>query len=233
MTAFDFIEYLLNSFGPIVLAAVLMALIAYKLLEKFVHTKFDVRVTKLEHNFQATLAALNSYHAISKSSLEKAFHKKVKVYEKLLEKKNRRSWFINESPLADEPDSEEKHLAHVTSIIKIIDSNRLYITSDLAIKYDNWCEVSKPYLKASNDSEYEAWQTSFGTDSDREQAHYAGLSMKFQMMKETEREFQDILNCIDQDIRNIRSSLEYPTVLGLKTTSLSAPEQQNYPGGKA
>jgi hypothetical protein len=210
MTGYDFVQYLLDTFGAIVLAAVLMAFFAYKVLEKYVHTKFDQRLGDLEREFQESVVNINSYHAISKETLGRAFQKKIEVYEQLLESVNKRARFINENPVHDEPDSEEDYLSCFLSIITIIENNSLYITSDLASKYDSWYQSAKPYIKASNDSEYEEWQHSFGTDEDREAAYYAGLPDKLTMMQETETEFQDLLKCIDQDIRDIRSSLERP-----------------------
>ncbi len=210
MTGYDFIQYLLETFGAMLLAAILIAFFAYKTLEKYVHSKFDERLGKLEREFQQSLARMNSYHSISQATLEKAFEKKIKVYEQLLESVNERHRFINENPLYDEPDSDEEHLGYFLKIIEIIESNILYVTSDLASKYDSWYQSARPYIKASNDSEYEQWQHSFGTDEDRENAYYAGLPDKLMMMRETKAEFHDLLACIDQDIRDIRASLERP-----------------------
>lgn len=234
MTGYDFIQYLLDTFGAIVLAAVLMAFFAYKILEKYVHTRFDERLTNLEHDFQESLVHMNSYHAISKATLEKAFQKKIEVYEQLLEKINNRSKFINESPVHDEPDSEEDNLAHFLSITNIIESNLLYITSNLAARYDLWYQAAKPYIKSSNVNEYEGWQHSFGTNEDSEAAYYAGLPDKLKMIRETEKEFYGLLECIDQDIRSIRSSLEYPVKLASpKTNDLNTSEHQDFLKGES
>lgn len=210
MTGYDLIHYLLENFGVILLALILILYVTYELFEKYVHTKFDERLENLERNFQQSLAHLNSYHAISQSTLEKAFQKKIEVYEQLLDKINKRAKFINESPIYDEPDSQEEHLSHFLSVIELIERNILYVTSNLANKYDVWYESAKPYIKSSNDNEYEAWQHSFGTDEDRENAYYSGLPDKLKMMHETRTEYKAIFECIDQDILDIRSSLERP-----------------------
>jgi len=210
MTGYDFIDYLLDNFGVILSAIFLILFISYKLLEKYLYTKFDERLENLERDFQQSLAQLNRYHAISQSTLEKAFQKKIEVYEELLYKVKNRAKFINESPIYDEPDSEEEHLSHFLSVIELIERNILYVTSNLVNKYDVWYQSAKPYIKSSNDNEYEAWQHSFGTDEDRENAYYFGLPDKLKMMHETKAEYQAILECIDQDIRDIRSSLERP-----------------------
>ena len=94
MTGYDFVQYLLDTFGAIVLAAVLMAFFAYKVLEKYVHTKFDQRLGDLEREFQESVVNINSYHAISKETLGRAFQKKIEVYEQLLESVNKRARFI-------------------------------------------------------------------------------------------------------------------------------------------
>lgn len=73
MTGYDFIQYLLETFGAMLLAAILIAFFAYKTLEKYVHSKFDERLGKLEREFQQSLARMNSYHSISQATLEKAF----------------------------------------------------------------------------------------------------------------------------------------------------------------
>jgi len=210
MTEYDFYKHILDTFGAIALTLAITGVIGYKFIGSYLKSKLDERVTRLEHDFQEALAHINSYHAISKATLEKAFQKKIEVYEQLLEKVNNRSRFINENPIHDEPDSEEQHLSYFLSVIRIIENNRLYITSDLASKHEAWYQAARQYIKASNDSEHEAWQQSYGTDEDRAAAYYAGLPDMLTMMEQTKTEFECLLKCIDQDIRQIRYSLEQP-----------------------
>lgn len=212
MTVYDFALYIFEEFGALILAFLAFAWILFMFMVKFIHLKLSERIKNLEQDFQEALAEKNSFHAISKASLEIAFQKKINVYEELLRKANERARFIDQSPLHDEPDSaEESKLKFAESIIQKIEDNVLYVTSNLAEKYDAWYQAAKPYIKSSNDSEYESWQHSFGTDDDKLNAYYAGLPEKLKMINKTERELEEIICCIYKDVRDIRSSLERPS----------------------
>lgn len=208
---FEFIENIDSKYGVLGSLVVTVACFIYTFLLKFFQTKFDKRLGELEHKFQESMLTMNSYYAISQATLEKAYQKKIATYEQLLVCVNERARYINESPVNDVLESADERLSQLFSIKNLIEDNILYVTSNLASKYETWYQSALPFIKASNDSEYDAWENSFGTDQDREKAHSAGLDDLYRMMQETETEFQAILDCINQDICEIRASLERPT----------------------
>lgn len=162
--------------------------------------------------FSKDLARLQHLNSISQPTLERVFSKKIEVYTELSKIKNEFYRYTNESHELEHGDLFEDVTERFSGFFKhcreIIEANKLYISSELAERYDAWYSVAHPYYKKSVLDGYEAHQSSFDDNDGRMQVYYSELGAISEMIDETMPQMRAIFDQVDKDISKIRDYAE-------------------------
>lgn len=161
---------------------------------------------------QKEISDRQNLNAISRPTFERIFSKKVEVYTELSKISNEFTRYKNESHELEHGDLFEEVTERFSGFFarcrEVIEANKLYISSELAERYDTWYGVAHPYYKQSVLDGYEAHQNSYDDDDGRMQVYYSQLGAISEMVEQTMPQMEAIFAQIDTDISRIRDYVE-------------------------
>ncbi len=94
----------------------------------------------------------------------------------------------------------------------MLESNKLYISSELSNKYDFWHSKALPFLKEANVEGYHAHGKAYTEHENWKNIWAAQAPIFSKMISESLSEMLDIFEQIDRDIALIRDSIDSPIV---------------------
>ena len=173
---------------------------------------FDVKLESVRSELQRKISDRQNLNAISRPTFERIFSKKVEVYTELSKISNEFTRYKNESHELEHGDLFESVTERFSGFFarcrEVIEANKLYISTELAERYDEWYGVAHPYYKKSVLDGYEAHQTSYDGDHGRMEVYYSQLGAISEMVNETMPHMEAIFAQIDTDISRIRDYVE-------------------------
>lgn len=198
--------------GYLVTFLLVMGGILHWSIKRGVQTWFDSKVAVLGAELQKEISDRQNLNAISRPTFEKIFAKKIEVYTELSKISNEFTRYKNESHELDHGDLFEEVTERFSSFFarcrEVIETNKLYISSELADRYDKWYEVAHPFYKQSVLDGYNAHQNCFDDEHGRMIVYYAELGAKSAMVETTLPQMEAIFTQIDSDISRIRDYAE-------------------------
>jgi hypothetical protein len=198
----------------IVFNTVLVALLPVIIFvaKKGVQTGFEAKLESLKSEFQRKLSDRQNLNAISRPTFEQVFSKKIEVYTELSKIRNEFTRYKNESHELEHgdllEDVTERFSGFFARCREVIEANKLYISGELAERYDAWYEVAHPYYKKSVLDGYDAHQNSYDDEEGRMRVYYSELGAISEMVTETMPQMEAIFTQIDADISRLRDYAE-------------------------
>lgn len=166
----------------------------------------------IETEFQLELLKKDQFHQISKSTYEKIFEKKIKIYTKLLDLKMSFKSLVEESHVTEVDDPTYEFYPYFTECRAIIERNKLYITKELSQKFDHWLDKASPYFKKANLAGNQAHKDPCA-DQDRYQNIIdAQNPIHANLIIDTMDELQAVFRQVDEDVAKIRYKIDNPEV---------------------
>ncbi|MGO2383499.1 hypothetical protein ACT3R4_17735 [Halomonas sp. AOP7-E1-9] len=207
---------ILNVVSLLVLAVIsLLPFVA----KHWVKAWFSKDLEILKSSVQKDLVGLQHLNSISQPALAKVFSKKIEVYTELSKIKNEFTRYRNESHEPEVSDDFEsvtgRFHGYFERCRKVIEMNKLYVSSGLSKKYDTWYRAAYPYYQESEIDGYEVYSSSWGKAEDVENAHFASLAALSTMIEKTMPQMEDIFSQVEKDIAEIREYVD----LAIKVTS--------------
>jgi hypothetical protein len=177
-----------------------------------VQSWFDSKLESVRTDFLREINDRKNLNAISRPTLEKIFAKKVEVYTELSKISNEFTRYKNESHQLEHGDLFEDVAEQFSGFFarsrEVIESNKLYISGELSLRYDEWYSSAHPYYKKSVLDGYEAHQNSFDDDDGRMRVYCSELGAISEMVGKTMPQMEAIFVQIDSDISKIRDYVE-------------------------
>lgn len=202
-------EIALIVFNTILVA--LLPVIVY-MAKRGIQNGFEAKLETVKSDLKKKISDRQNLNAISRPTFERIFSKKVEVYTELSKIGNEFARYKNESHELEHGDLFEEVTERFSGFFarcrKVIEANKLYISSELAERYDEWYGVAHPYYKKSVLDAYEAHQTSHDDDHGRMEVYYSQLGAISEMVHETMPQMEAIFAQIDTDISRIRDYVE-------------------------
>lgn len=184
---------------------------------QWVKNWFSKDLEEIKAKLQKETISLQQLNSISQPALEKIFSKKIEVYTELSKIKNEFVRYKNESHelavLDDLENITDRFNDYFERCRNIIEINKLYVSSELSKKYDEWYQRAYPYYQESEIDGYEVYSSSWGKAEDAVNAHFASLSALSKMIEKTMPQMEAIFAQVDHDIAQIRSYVD----LAIKT----------------
>ncbi|UQG60891.1 hypothetical protein MIH18_02755 [Marinobacter sp. M3C] len=198
--------------GYLVTSLLVMGGILHFSVKRGVQAWFDSKLAVLGADLQSDISDRQNLNAISQPTFEKIFSKKVDVYTELSKMRNEFTRYKNESYELEHgdlfEDVTERFAGFFARCREVIEANKLYISSELAERYDTWYGVAHPFYKQSVMDGYNAHQNSFDDEHGRMIVYYAELGGKSAMVEKTMPQMEAIFAQIDTDISRIRDYVE-------------------------
>ncbi|MBU2874290.1 hypothetical protein [Marinobacter salexigens] len=198
----------------IVFNTVLVALlpVIVFIAKRGVQTGFDVKLESVRSDLQRKISDRQNLNAISRPTFERIFSKKVEVYTELSKISNEFTHYKNESHEVEHGELFEEVTERFSGFFarcrEVIEANKLYISSELAERYDTWYGVAHPFYKKSVLDGYKAHQNSYDDEEGRMKVYYSELGAISEMVNETMPQMEAIFAQIDTDISRIRDYVE-------------------------
>ncbi len=164
----------------------------------------------MERELQVELQKRDHYHQISKSTYEMNFERKVKVYTELLLLNQKFFRFMNESPLADEPECTETYYGYFEQCKTLIEKEKLYVSSKLAERYELWYQKALPYFKQAGLDGYAVHGFAHTDEENKQNIYDAQEPARYDLVCETFKEMQAIFEQVEIDVASIRRIIELP-----------------------
>jgi hypothetical protein len=178
-------------------------------LQKEAHS---LEMKNIENKLQLEMVKQDQFHQISKTTFEKIFETKIDIYTNLLTLKIYFNKFYKESH--DLEVGEDDPTDHFYSLFmkcrEMLESNKLYISSELSNKYDQWHTKALPYLKQANVEGYHAHGMAYTERENWENVWEAQAPIFSKMIGESFTEMLGIFEQIDRDIALIRENINSP-----------------------
>jgi len=181
-------------------------------VKRGVQTWFDSKVAVLGAELQKEISDRQNLNAISRPTFEKIFSKKIEVYTELSKISNEFTRYKNESHEVEHGELFEEVTERFSGFFarcrEVIEANKLYISGELAERYDVWYGVAHPYYKKSVLDGYEAHQNSYDDEEGKMKVYYSELGAISEMVNETMPQMEAVFAQIDTDISRIRDYVE-------------------------
>lgn len=172
----------------------------------------DSKLETVRSRLQKEISDRQNLNAISRPTFENIFAKKIEVYTELSKIRNEFARYKNESHELEHGDLFEDVTDRFSGFFvrcrEVIEANKLYISSELAERYDEWYGVAHPFYKQSVLDGYEAHQNSYDDDDGRMQVYYSQLGAISEMVEQTMPQMEAIFAQIDTDISRIRDYVD-------------------------
>lgn len=173
---------------------------------------FDVKLESVRSDLQRKISDRQNLNAISRPTFERIFSKKVEVYTELSKISNEFTRYKNESHEVEHGELFEEVTERFSGFFarcrEVIETNKLYISAELAERYDAWYGVAHPYYKKSVLDGYEAHQNSDDDEEGKMKVYYSELGAISEMVNETMPQMEEIFAQIETDISRIRDYVE-------------------------
>ncbi|UQA50956.1 hypothetical protein [Vibrio sp. ED002] len=165
------------------------------------------RLKKVENKLDQERVQREYQHQISKSTYEMIFERRISVYEELQSLKNKHYKYINESPLAKTEDVIETSYTHFIECRRIIENNKLLISEDLSVLYEEWYELALPYFVKMGEDGFEAHYSSHDDARRAQDVYDAQFSSRNAIVDNTADKMDLVFVQVENDIRNIRRAI--------------------------
>lgn len=161
----------------------------------------------IEKELQLELTKKDQFHQISKSTFENLFNQKIKIYAELLNILKDHDKFINESGSFEFIEPTDTIFNHYSSLKKVIENNRLYISNELSDKFDEWYKEASPFLQKMDQVEYELHSSRGANESDMDIAQSIWdeqQQISSNLVFETNEKMSLLIKQINLDVAKIR-----------------------------
>lgn len=203
--------------GYLATSLLVMGGILHWSVKRGVQAWLDSKMKVLGAELDKEISDRQNLHAISRPTFERIFSKKVEVYTELSKIRNEFVRYKNESHELEHGDLFEDVTTRFSSFFarcrEVIEENKLYISSELADRYDAWYGVAHPYYKQSVLDGYETYQSLPDDDDGKMHVYYSELGAISEMIDQTRPQMEAIFAQVDHDIAQIRSYVD----LAIKT----------------
>ena len=198
--------------GYLVASSLAMGGALYWSVKRGVQAWLDSKLRVLGAELDKEISDRQSLNAISRPTFERIFAKKVDVYTELSKIRNEFVRYKNESHELEHGDLFEDVTTRFSGFFarcrEVIEENKLYISSELADRYDDWYGIAHPYYKQSVLDGYETHQSSYNDDNGKMHVYYSELGAISEMIHQTMPQMEAIFAQVDHDIAKIRSYVE-------------------------
>jgi len=173
-------------------------------------TFFERELKLVERQVQLDLKSKDLSNQISSETYRRIFEKRMGIYESLLELKNDYMRFDRESHVPEVEDPTDGYYDIYSRIRSVIETNKLYISNELADAYEHWYSKASPLFREANVEGYHTYENSCGDNQlNREiEADLAQSHKLSQMITATKGEMESLLSQIDSDVADIRLKIE-------------------------
>jgi len=139
--------------GYLAVVLVSMGAVLHFTVKRGVATLLDSKLESVRSRLQKEISDRQNLNAISRPTFENIFSKKVEVYTELSKIGNEFARYKNESHELEHgdlfEDVTECFAGFFARCREVIEANKLYISSELSKRYDEWYGVAHPFYKQS------------------------------------------------------------------------------------
>jgi hypothetical protein len=157
----------------------------------------DSKMKLLEKDLQLEILRKDHFHQISKTTYQSIFESKIKIYSSLLNFKVEFNKLYDESHITATQDPTDDFRSLFMRCREMLEFNKLYISKELADKFDRWRKKASPLLKLADIEGYHANGMAYTEKDNQYNIWEAQLPIFSQMIHETMPEMEEILEQID------------------------------------
>lgn len=177
---------------------------------KEIENRHSMAIQLLEKELQLELIKKDQFHQISKTTYEKLFDKKIKIYSDLLQLKTDYDRFKNESGTFEYIDPTEDFLSHFKLFKEKIEENRLYISNEISDRFDEWYKQAAPYFQRIEEvaiSAYAEPKFIAGVESSPEGIWEDQEPIIRELISDTFEKMSLVISQIETDVKEIKRNI--------------------------